>query len=59
MIANDVNNNDYNIWSVEDIQDNISEKLAKMFSFYNEQEFLDEINWMEPCYNTIEIDVED
>jgi hypothetical protein len=59
MTEDGINNIDYILWSVEDIQDNISEKLAKMFSFYNEQEFLDEINWVEPCYNTVEIDVED
>lgn len=45
-----------NLWSIEDIQDNISEKLAKMFSFYNEQEFLDEIHWIAPA--EIEVSVE-
>jgi len=42
-----LNDNINNFWSIEDVQDNISEKLAKMFSFYNEQEFLDEINGIE------------
>lgn len=55
----DMDDKEYNMWSIEDIQDNISDKLARMFSFYNEQEFLDEINGVESCYNTIEIDVED
>ena len=42
-----LNRNDSNsVWSIEDIQDNISAKLARMFSFYNEQEFLDGINWI-------------
>lgn len=33
--------------SIEDVQDNVNEKLAKLFSFYHEQEFLDEINNVE------------
>ena len=45
-----------NFWSMEDIQDNISAKLAKMFSFYNEQEFLDEMHWINPA--EIEVSVE-
>ena len=45
-----------NLWSVEDIQDNVSAKLAKMFSFYNEQEFLDEMHWLIPA--EIEVSVE-
>ncbi len=45
-----------NLWSVEDIQDNISAKLAKMFSFYNEQEFLDQMHWVSP--DEIEVSVE-
>ncbi len=44
------------VWSVEDIQDNISAKLARMFSFYNEQEFLDEIHWVKPA--ELELSVE-
>lgn len=34
----------YEKWSLEDIQDKIQNKLANIFSFYNEQEFLDEIH---------------
>ena len=45
-----------NIWSIEDIQDNISAKLARMFSFYNEQEFYDEIHWVKPV--ELEVSVE-
>lgn len=44
------------IWAIEDIQDKIQSKLANIFSFYNEQEFFDEINWIEPCFDTIEVD---
>ncbi len=33
-----------NIWSIEDLQDKIKNKLENIFSFYNEQEFLDEIH---------------
>jgi hypothetical protein len=45
-----------NLWSIEDVQDNVSAKLARMFSFYNEQEFLDEIHWLVPA--EIEVSVE-
>ena len=45
-----------NLWSIEDIQDNVSAKLAKMFSFYNEKDFYDEINWIEPV--ELELSVE-
>jgi hypothetical protein len=45
-----------NLWSIEDIQDNVTAKLAKMFSFYNEQEFLDEIHWLVPT--ELEVSVE-
>jgi hypothetical protein len=39
---------DKNKWSLEDIQEKIKTKLANIFSFYNEQEFLDEIHGTKP-----------
>lgn len=42
-------------WWIEDIQSKINEKLANIFSFYNEQEFLDEMHGCEFA----EIDVVD
>ena len=47
------------IWAMENIQDNIQSKLANIFSFYHEQEFLDEIHWLNPALNTIEIETDD
>ncbi len=42
------------VWAMENIQDKVQSKLANIFSFYNEQEFLDEIHGIEPARNTIE-----
>ncbi len=47
------------IWAMENIQDKVQSKLADIFSFYNEQEFLDEIHWLNPALNTIEIETDD
>lgn len=44
------------VWAMENIQDKIQSKLADIFSFYNEQEFLDEIHWLIPA--EIEVSVE-
>jgi len=46
------------IWSLEDIQEKVQTKLANIFSFYNEQEFLDEIHGIEPVLDEIEVEEE-
>ncbi len=47
---------DRQAWTIEDIQEKVQTKLANIFSFYNEQEFLDEIHGIEPSIDTIELD---
>ncbi len=54
QLENNMNNN---MWSLEDIQEKVQTKLANIFSFYNEQEFLDEINWIEPILDVIEVEL--
>ncbi len=46
------------LWSLEDLQEKVQTKLANIFSFYNEQEFLDEINGVVPAIDVIEIDID-
>ncbi len=48
-----------NLWSLEDLQEKVQTKLTNIFSFYNEQEFLDQINWIEPVFDVIEVDMND
>jgi hypothetical protein len=45
-----------NLWSLEDLQEKVQTKLANIFSFYNEQEFLDEIHGIEPALDVIEVE---
>jgi len=52
------NNMNNSIWSLEDIQEKVQTKLANIFSFYNEQEFLDEIHGIEPVLDEIEVEEE-
>lgn len=47
------------VWAMENIQDKVQSKLANIFSFYNEQEFLDEINGVEQKPDILELEVED
>lgn len=55
-ILNKTESSNFGSISIEDVQDNVSAKLAKIFSFYNEQEFLDEIHWVRPA--EMEVSVE-
>lgn len=48
--------NNEQVWAMENIQDNIQSKLANIFSFYNEQEFLDEIHGIKPAWDMIEVE---
>ncbi len=47
------------IGAMENIQDKVQSKLANIFSFYNEQEFLDEINGIETPIDIIDLNVKD
>lgn len=49
-------NIDENRWSIEDLQEKVQTKLANIFSFYNEQEFLDEIHGVQPAIDVIEVE---
>jgi len=40
---------------LEDLQEKVQTKLANIFSFYNEQEFLDEIHGIQPALDVIEV----
>jgi hypothetical protein len=41
---------------LEDLQEKIQTKLSNIFSFYNEQEFLDEIHGIQPAIDVIEVE---
>ena len=47
------------VWAMENIQDKVQSKLANIFSFYNEQEFLDEIHGVKQKPDILELEVED
>jgi|GEM_PF-5523829 len=40
---------------MEELQEKVNSKLSNLFSFYNEQEFLDEIHGVEESVDTVNI----
>ncbi len=47
------------IWAMEELQEKVNSKLSNLFSFYNEQEFLDEIHGVEESVDTVNIWIND
>ncbi|HRX64117.1 MAG TPA: hypothetical protein P5060_03380 [Candidatus Absconditabacterales bacterium] len=47
------------IGAMEELQEKVNSKLSNLFSFYNEQEFLDEIHGVEESVDTVNIGIND
>lgn len=47
------------IWAMEELQEKVNSKLSNLFSFYNEQEFLDEIHGVKESVDTVNIWIND